>query len=172
MWSMLQSGQLSYQDYIRTIESTHTAADGTFEFPSLKTPHIDLAYWGKTVPQTRVENIDDLPADQREHMNITIAPPATLTGKINRDDYPGITSLALQSKSDPTFEIQIPLKDNADQYLFPTVPAGDYKLKISGKMQPNPDGTFQFENRGTKDITIKEGESQQLDLGADPSAAK
>jgi hypothetical protein len=83
-WGMFKSGQLEIQGYVRAIESTRAAADGAFAFASLRGPDIDLCYFGPGVPQSRFQNICEMAADQREHMELTIAPPGKLGGRINR----------------------------------------------------------------------------------------
>ena len=79
---MLRSGQLNYQRYIRTIEESHTDANGTFDFVSLPGDDVDLAYWADGVPQGNLAGIRRQPANQREHLNIRV--PSAAMAKIIR----------------------------------------------------------------------------------------
>jgi beta-lactamase regulating signal transducer with metallopeptidase domain len=164
-WRMLKSGQLRIQDYIRSIEEGRTAADGMFDFPSVPGPDVDLAYWGDGVAQALLQDIALQPADKREHMEIHVPMPATISGRINRQVYPIVTELTLVSAADPQFEMLVRVNDGQDHYAFNDVPLGSYNLLIFGKAIGNEDGTFYFPQIGKDQAAVKEGELRQLDLG-------
>ncbi|MGA2233212.1 MAG: hypothetical protein ABSH22_20105, partial [Tepidisphaeraceae bacterium] len=166
-WQMLKSGQLSYQRYIRTIEQTRTDSNGVFSFANLTGPDVDLAYWGDGVPEARIADIGKQPADQREHMEIRVPAPATISGRINRQAYPTDTMIALRSSTAPRSEmIQINLKSGEDHYSFAAVGAGSYDVVVFvAAVSSNRPGTFQYHAVATVPVEVKDGESRQLDLG-------
>jgi hypothetical protein len=164
-WTMLRSGQLKIQDYIRTIEEIHTGDDGTFDFPSLPGDDVDLAYWADGVPQGHLADIGQQPAAQREHLNIRVPSPATLNGRINAQVYSGVTSIELRGVADPSFDMSVAISGNGENYRIRDISPGDYELRILGKSISNPNGTFYFPEIGSAKIQLKEGESRQFDLG-------
>ena len=170
-WQMLRSGQLDYQNYIRAIEQTRTDASGAFAFPSLRGPGIDIVYWGKGVPQARLEDVGSEAANQREHLDLRVSPPATITGRINRQVYANPANLTLTSTTDAKFELRIQTKAEDEHYTFADVPAGSYEIVISGQAVSEGNGTFSFPEIGRIPVEVKAGESKQFDLGFKVSVA-
>jgi hypothetical protein len=164
-WRMLRSGQLDYQNYIRAIEQTRTDASGGFEFASLRGPEIDIVYWGKGVPQARLEDVGSDAANQREHLDLRVLPPATISGRINRQVYANPANLTLKSTTDAKFELQMQMNAGDEHYTFTDVPAGSYEIVVSGQAVSNENGTFSFPEIGRISVEVKAGESKQLDLG-------
>lgn len=164
-WGMLKSGQLAIQTYVCSIDQTRTTAEGTFAFASIKGPDIDLAYWGGGVPATRLGGMGTQPAAKREHLELHVPAPATLSGSINLAVYPDATGLTLHSLTDQSWQLDFPLRENADQYAIPDLPPGAYELLINGKHVRDEDGTFSSPRIGTAEVKVAEGESKRFDLG-------
>lgn len=168
-WSMVKSGQLAIQDSIRAMESARTAKDGTFSFPLVPGPDIDLVYWGNGVPQERIQNVGRLPVEQLGNWQIRAARGMKVGGKIDPAAYSGITKLELRSTTDHTFEMDLRINEGQTSYEFPAVPAGSYTLRVLGKVQPAPMGGFTYTKLAELPLAVEEGVAGQLDLAARPA---
>jgi Carboxypeptidase regulatory-like domain len=170
-WSMLKSGQLAIQNYVLSIESARTGADGSFAFESVPGDDVEIAYWGERVPEARVTDVGQLPAEQRERLELRIPKPGSLKGRLNREAFPAVAHLQIGSLADPSFGIEVPVRAGQDRYEVPDLPPGGYELLVAGAALRNPDGTFHFPFMARAEVEVAAGESRELDLGFGPAFA-
>lgn len=170
-WSMLKSGQLAIQEYVLSIESARTGADGSFVFASVPGDDVEIAYWGERVPQARVTDVGKLPAEQRGRLELRIAKPGSLKGRLNREAFPAVAHLEIRSLVDRSFVVKVPVKAREDRYEIPDLPPDAYELFVAGTALRNSDGTFHFPFLARAEAEVAAGESRELDLGFGPAFA-
>jgi protocatechuate 3,4-dioxygenase beta subunit len=164
-FSMLKSGQLAIQSPVHAVVAARTAMDGTFIFPDLTGEHVDLAYWGAGVPQTRLD-ISNTPAADRANLTLRIPASTTITGRLNRTVFPGISHLTLVSASDSSWQLEVPVEAGADHYEIHDIPAGSYKLFVCGDaIHNNADSTFWFPFIAMAPFTAAGGATRIVDFG-------
>jgi BOS complex subunit NOMO1-like protein len=126
---------------------------------------VDLAYWGVGVPQTRLD-LSNMPAADRTNLALRVPPSATISGRLNRTVFPGISHLTLVSSSDSPWQLKVPIAPGADHYEIHDVPAGSYKLFVCGDaIHNNADSTFWFPFIAMAPFTAAGGETRSVDFG-------
>lgn len=168
-WSMLKSGQLAIQEYVLSIESARTGADGSFVFESVPGDDVEIAYWGERMPQARVTGVGKLPAAQRERLELRIPKPGSLKGRLNREAFPAVAHLEVRSLVERSFVMKAPVKAAEDRYEIPDLPPGAFELFVVGTALRNPDGTFHFPFLARAQVEVAAGEARELDLGFGPA---
>ena len=167
-WAMLNSGQLAIQRHIVHVQQTVSDSQGHFQFKGIPSGYdIDLMIQGEGVPKTRREHIEKRSLQERTKMVIQLPKAATVTGKINTDMYPNVTSLSVYRQGDGFSRRKISIGTNQTTYAFTDLEAGTYVLSIHGKMQPGEiEGTFSFPRIGQMTFDIETGEDKLLDIGS------
>jgi hypothetical protein len=169
-WSQLLSGQLARQGRIRTIAEARTDAAGAFSIPDVPSTEVDLAYWGKGVPRTRLQDAGALPAGQRRQMELRVPRPAAVKGRINLDAYDVVTHLLLVERNDRTSS-RVTVEDGQDRYVIPDLAAGAYGLYVGGAPVRMEDGASYRPHLDRVEFEVAEGETRELDLGHGPAHA-
>ncbi len=166
-WGMLNSGQLAYHPPIIDIQDTVSDAKGYFQFNGIPSGFaIDLMFQGEGVPKTRREHIEKLSLAERTQMIIELPKAATVTGKINTEVYPNVTSLSVYRQGDGFSRRKINIGPNQTTYAFTDLDAGTYVLTIHGKMQAGTiEGRFSFPKIGKVTFDIETGEDKRMDIG-------
>lgn len=168
-WQMVQLGQLAQVAGVSQFLSRTTAADGSFEFCGVvPNAEVELVYWGKGVPGSRVDRLDKRPAAERTALVVKALASATVAGTIDRKVYPEFESIQL---IDGTRSFRATLAANGKTFTFADLPPGQYQLLVYGpyhRVEGRP-GAVTNEILATQPVTVKVGATKTVTL--DPKAA-
>jgi hypothetical protein len=92
-------------------------------------------------------------------------PPARLTGTIDRQAFPEIERIYLSGAA----RFWTPeLSADGKSFTADDLPPGDYEVQIYGRSirSPKNDNSFQSNVLGRHNVTIEEGKSVRVELGA------
>src|SRR5437016_9004271 len=75
-------------------------ADGVFVFQRMPGDvELELVYWGKGVPPSRMDHLEMLSAKERAKLVIKALAPARIVGKIDANAFPRFNSIQLSGMS-------------------------------------------------------------------------
>ncbi len=165
-WEMITSGQLAQIPNVLQLQRQTTAADGSFAFEHVPgDAEIELAYWGKGIPDGRVDHLELLSLKERTGLLVKTAAPARITGTLDRKVFPEFSDILLSGRG--RFYRATRAGDGAS-FVIEDVPAGEYELQIYSRgkrTEPDPSG-FTTEVIGRKRVTLETGQEARVALGA------
>src|SRR5439155_9491179 len=93
-WQMIETGQIEQIANVLQFQRQTTAADGKFLFERVPDgAEIELVYWGKGVPDGRVDHLETLSAKERTDLTVKAPAAARITGTIDRKVFPEFSSI-------------------------------------------------------------------------------
>jgi RNA polymerase sigma factor (sigma-70 family) len=164
-WQMVESGQIEQVANVLQVRRLTTGADGIFEFQRVPGDvELELVYWGKGLPGTRIDHLDAFSAKDLANLEIMALAPARITGKIDRKVFPEVTSILL-SGNDRFFRATI--AGNGKTFTIDDLPPGTYEVQVYGPAvrDANNPGAFQTPVVGRLAVTLAEGQEQQVEIG-------
>jgi beta-lactamase regulating signal transducer with metallopeptidase domain len=169
-WQMIQNGGAQSVAGIRQLLSTTSGKDGEFSFEQVQpAAAMQIAYWGDGVSQGRLQELEKLPAGERERIKIVAVTPATVRGTIDRNALPEATAVSLGSSrfDQDLASHEAHLSADDTTYEIRNVPPGKYELQVYGQRirSQRTDG-FTYDVVQRHKIELKAGQTLMFDLGA------
>jgi len=147
-----------------------TTADGSFDFKRVPAgAEIELAYWGKGIPHTRLDRIETLSEKERGALVVKAAATARIVGTIDRKAFPEFGAIQLSSAS--RF-YEAALTPDKKGFVFDDLPAGAYEVQIYNMERFGDKGGFTQKVLGRRSVTLEEGKEQKVELGAGELATR
>lgn len=167
-WTMIESGQVAQMADTLQVQTGTTAADGGFEFRGIPDgAEIELAYWGKGIPEGRADRLERLTAAERTTLVVRAPAPARLAGTIDRAAFPVVNSVRLVGGR-AARDRQGTLSVDGKSFRFDDVAAGEYAVVLEGqaaRADSSPTAvTVPVQAR--KVVTLVAGEEVRVTLGA------
>jgi beta-lactamase regulating signal transducer with metallopeptidase domain len=140
-WILLKSEQLSQRpEWCNQYLSLVSDADGKFEFKNvLAEKFLQLAYWGKHVPEGRSLAFDKTEPRVPQTITIKLPKPAAIRGTIDQTKIPNAREIQAMLVTDPWHMFQAPLKAGQTTFEFNDLPAGAYNVLVASKLVPSKD---------------------------------
>jgi len=140
-WILLKSDQLAQRpEWCEQYLSLVSDADGKFEFKNvLAGKFLQLAYWGKHVPEARSLAFDKTEARVPQTITIKLPKPAAIRGTIDQTKIPNAREIQAMLVTDPWHTFQAPLKAGQTTFEFNDLPAGAYNVLVASKLVPSKD---------------------------------
>jgi beta-lactamase regulating signal transducer with metallopeptidase domain/5-hydroxyisourate hydrolase-like protein (transthyretin family) len=164
-WQMIESGQVEQVANVLQVQRRTTAADGRFEFRGIPADaEIELVYWGKGIPGGREDHLERLPEKQRTDFLVQAQAPARVTGTIDRQAFPELSSIQLSGSARFFRAVLAP---DGKSFVIDDVPPGRYEVQVYGpavRVEGQP-GAFQQAVIGRKTVTLEEGQQEKVMLG-------
>ncbi|MDJ0839627.1 MAG: carboxypeptidase-like regulatory domain-containing protein [Acidobacteriota bacterium] len=143
-------------------ESTHVSTDGRRAKIRIdKTGTVFLPSSNK--PDEKLDLPDTawlVLKDRFNFVTLLMKPEAVVTCRVNREQLPGAMEMMISRKDGDKYRRRLPLSE--DRALFDGLQPGTYTAAVYGD---DPNGVFGV--LSSKEITLKEGESQTFDFGFD-----
>ncbi|HEY3391464.1 MAG TPA: M56 family metallopeptidase [Lacipirellulaceae bacterium] len=175
-WQMIQNGGAQSVAGIRQVLSTTSGMDGEFKFEQVQpAAAMQIAFWGDGVSQGRLQELEKLPAGERESVKIVTVTPATVRGTIDRKALPEATAVDLRSSGfdlhlalfglDMAFH-EAHLSATDTTYEIRNVPPGKYELQVYGpRIRTQRTDGFTNDVVQRHKIELTPGQTLTLDLG-------
>ena len=162
---MIETGQIEQSANVLQFQRQTTAADGKFLFERVPDGgEIELVYWGKGVPDGRVDHLETLSAKERTNLAVKAPASARIIGTIDPNVFRGLSSIQL---SGPTRFYQATMSAEARSFTFDDLPAGTYEVQVYGpstRIEGQP-GAFQTKVIGRLSVKVEEGKEEKVSLG-------
>jgi hypothetical protein len=140
-WILLKSDQLAQRpEWCEQYLSLVSDADGKFEFKNvLAGKFLQLAYWGKHVPEGRSLAFDKTEPRVPQTITIKLPKPAAIRGTIDQTKIPNAREIQATLVTDAWHTFQAPLKAGQTTFEFNDLPAGAYNVLVASKLVPSKD---------------------------------
>jgi hypothetical protein len=164
-WQTIETGQIEQIANVLQFQRQTTAADGKFLFERVPSgAEIELAYWGKGVPDGRVDHVEKMPAKERTSLTIKAPAPGRIVATIDKKVFSEYGSIQL---SGPNRFCQATPSVDAKSFIFDDLPAGKYEVQIYGKPMrvENQPGAFTQKVIGRVSVKVDEGREEKVELG-------
>jgi beta-lactamase regulating signal transducer with metallopeptidase domain len=165
-WYLLKSDQLAQRpelcDQYLSLDSDD---DGKFDFKSvLAGKFLQLAYWGKHVPQGRSLAFDKTEPQVSQTITIKLPQPATIRGTLELAKLPNAGAINASVERDPFSDHQIRLVAGQKTFEFVDLPPGAYNVAVMSKNIPSKDepGMSMSTTLALWKIRLKAGETADL----------
>jgi protocatechuate 3,4-dioxygenase beta subunit len=164
-WQMIESGQIDQMANVLQFQRQTTAADGKFLFERVPGgAEIELAYWGKGVPDGRLDHLEKMPAKERTNLTIKAPAPGRVVATIDKKVFGEYGSIQLSGSN--KFYQATPSPDGKN-FIFDDLPAGNYEVQIYSKpmrVEEHP-GAFTQKVIGRVSVKVDEGKEEKVELG-------
>jgi protocatechuate 3,4-dioxygenase beta subunit len=164
-WQMIETGQINQMASVLQFQRQMTAADGSFVFKGVPGDvEIELVYWGKGIPDGRVDHLETLSEKERTDLVVKGLAPARITGTIDRKAFPKFSSIQLSGSS--RF-YQATLAADGKRFVFDNLPPGQYEVQVYGpsmRAEGRP-GAIQQAVLARKAVSLGEGQEETVPLG-------
>jgi len=140
-WILLKSDQLSQRsEWCDQYLSLVSDPEGKFEFKNvLAGKFLQLAYWGKHVPEGRSLAFDKTEPQVAQTITIKLPQPASIRGTIDQTKIPNAREIQVMSTADPYRVYQAPLRAGQTTFGFDDLPPGAYDVLVASKLVPSKD---------------------------------
>lgn len=166
-WQMITSGQAAQAaQVLRFLEATTDKA-GVFTFPSLpKDMEVEIVWWGTGVVPGRSEHLEAMDRKPTDIFEIRTPPSCTIIGTLNRKAYPSAGRLRLDDDQGAIEGVDIELKADQEEFTFPDLPPGTYRITLSTPFERVPGGGGSLTNRvlATKTVRVAAAGSDRADF--------
>lgn len=167
-WVLIQSGQLGQKSYVEQYLSATTGAEGRFEFKELRPGlSLQLAYWGKHVPQGRWLGTGKTATGVTDEMVIRLPKPATIRGTIDRAKFPDAGSVRANLRSASFQDTEFPLKEGQKDFELNNLPPGEYFISVASRpvrFVENGNTFFRISSLAHKRLVVEEGQSYEIEF--------
>jgi len=140
-----------------------TDRHGSFQFPQVSSRlKLQLVYWGKDTPATRVRDLELKPAAQLGRLIVFAQGAVTLTGTIDLKKYPQPERIVVQSVSDRQIHSSTVDHDDRSKFSVSSIAPGELKVMLYGEVAPRQSNGQTFQSPpllATKTITANSGET-------------
>jgi protocatechuate 3,4-dioxygenase beta subunit len=115
-------------------QGTVTARDGRFVFPKVsKRLKLQVVYWGKDTPATRVRDLERKTAAQLARLEVVAPAAVTVAGRINLEKYPNPDRVLVQASSDHQFQSAAVDASDRSKYSVSRVAPGELRVFLYGE---------------------------------------
>ena len=162
-WASIEAGRTENSPNVLKVPRQRTGADGSFTFRDVPADaEYELLYSGKGIPRGRMDHLEKLPENERLHLVVKALAPARLVGTIDRQAFPKLQAVSVQSGDEPGFDrnSRVPLSDDGKGFVASDLAPGRYTVVIRGV---SSNGFAQAIAR--KSIKLESGKETKITLG-------
>lgn len=165
-WELIKNGQLADKSYCEQFLSAVTDAEGRFEFKDIAPGrYLQLAFWGKGVPQGKSLAFDETAAGAADDVTIQLPEPATVRGTIDRAKFPEAEAIAATPTTRDFLRVEVMLKEGQSKFELTDLPAGEYWVTVVERMKRFKENGIEFGSRSnlaSRKLSIKSGETREV----------
>jgi 5-hydroxyisourate hydrolase-like protein (transthyretin family) len=159
------AGHAAQDEQVICFEKAVSDEEGRFEFAGVPhTPQIVLAWWRPGIAPGWKLDLDNLADEEAGHLVVTVAPPASVTLRVDRGVFPGRLRASVSGRqgTDPDVEAELP-KDR-DEIEVGDLAEGRYLVTLRAVEERN--GREQTVERARTELSLGRGEHQEIELTA------
>jgi len=165
-WILIKSDQLAQRhewcdQYLRFVSD----ADGKFEFKDLLAgKFLQLAYWGKHVPQGRSLAFDKTEPQVAQRITIKLPRPATIRGTLDLASLPNAGEVTASLDREVFNDQRVRLTAGLKSFEFTDLLPGNYTVTVMSKVVPskNEPGFGVSTTLASWKVRLKPGETADL----------
>jgi beta-lactamase regulating signal transducer with metallopeptidase domain len=138
-WLLIKSEQLAQRpEWCDQYLSLDSDDNGKFEFKNvLAGKFLQLAYWGKHVPEGRSLAFDKTEPRVPQTITIKLPKPARIRGAIDQAKIPNAGEIQAMLAADSFHMFQTPLHAGQTTFEFNDLPPGTYNVLVASKLVPS-----------------------------------
>jgi hypothetical protein len=167
-WVLIKSDNLRQKSYVEQLLSGTTNVAGRFEFRNVEPGrYLQLAYWGKGVPESRSLAFDESRPGESDVVTIKLPAPAVLRGKLDRGQLHDADSIMVMGHDEAFQKFEIKLDKEQSSFEFAELPPGKYSVGVYSKPVPFTENGAQMYRTSPiagQNVSIKAGETKELEF--------
>lgn len=130
-WMMIQQNRAAQRSDVRRFVQAATGKDGAFHFERIpRDIETELVWWGSGITPGRRKELEKLSDAERGELEIVLAPPARLVGRVDRQFFPDVKMVVVHSIGGVIDYISLPLAPAEEKFAAADLPAGKYTIAL------------------------------------------